>query len=65
MRCTRCCVRRATTPLAAADDREERPEPFIVPAAGKRPSGLVWEIGRFVQSKPATKLKSVLGTGLK
>ena len=33
-------------PLVATDDRQERPGPFVVPAASERFDGLVCEIGR-------------------
>jgi hypothetical protein len=34
MRYMPCCVPQATTPLAAEDDRQEWPGPFVVPVSG-------------------------------
>ncbi len=43
-------------PLAAADDRPERREPFVVPVVGKRFDGLVCKIDRNLRPQPTAKL---------
>lgn len=52
-------------PLAAADDRQERSGPFVVPTAGEWFGQLVCEIGRNLRPQPTAKLRSTLGVGLK
>ena len=52
-------------PLAAADDRQERPRPFVVPVAGERFGGLVGELDRNHLPQPTAKLRSALSVGLK
>ena len=52
-------------PLVAADVRQERPRPFVVPVAGKRIGRLVGEIGRNLRPPPTPKLRSALGVGVK
>ena len=52
-------------PLVAADDRQERQGPFVVPAAGERFDGLICEIGKNHRHQPTAKVRSTLGAGLK
>ena len=52
-------------PLAAANEHQERPRPFVVPVTGEWFGGNVGEIGRNLQRQSAEKLKPKLGTGLK
>ena len=52
-------------PLAAADDRQERPRPFVVPVAGSGFDGSGGEIRANVQPAGAEKFRSALGISLK
>ena len=52
-------------PLAAADDHQKGPGPFVVPVAGERFGGFVWEVGRNLRPQPNAKLMSTQGAGLK
>ena len=52
-------------PMAAADDRQERPRPFVVPLAGSGFDGASGEIRANVQPAAAEKFRSALGLSLK
>ena len=52
-------------PLAAADDCQERPGPFVVPVAGSEFDGSGDEIRASVQPTMAEKVRPGLGAGLK
>ncbi len=66
----RCAARGAVRsglqhPLAAADDRQERPGPFVVPVVGCGFAGYLAEIERIPQSETVARLRSVADPGLK
>lgn len=52
-------------PLAAADDCQKGPWPFVVPVAGETFGVNVAEIARILLPQSTTKLRSALGDGLK
>jgi hypothetical protein len=65
MRCTQCSVQLGTTSLAAVDDHQKVPGPFVVPVEGECFGGLVGEIDRNLWPQSNLKLRSAFGAGLK